>query len=361
MRSTAPAPAVARPRSPASDPVSTSVRTLSSRKNGLPSVRSISRRLSGSRARSVAEQRVEQLLGALGRQRVDPELACSSSCCPQRVPVLGPVVHQEQDPRRRQALDQAVEQRLGLGVDPVEVLEDQQERLDLALAEQEALDRVERPLAPLRRVERLPLRRRRPARPAARGAPAGWLKRAVQRQELPRHLLAHRPRVVPVLDPEVALEQIDHRQIGRRLPVGDRAGLRATSQPCDAMGVRDLPHQSRLPDARLADDGDHLAMPGGGAPERLAELLQLGVPPDEAGEARGRRPPGGASAAGPAPDQLVHLDRRVEPLDRHRTQRRDLDDTPRPAAACRRSAASRPALASCSIRAARCVVWPTAV
>ena len=30
------------------------------------------------------EQGVEQLLGALGRQRVEPELACSRSCCPRR-------------------------------------------------------------------------------------------------------------------------------------------------------------------------------------------------------------------------------------------------------------------------------------
>ena len=54
--------------------------------------------------------------------------------------VLGPVVDEEQQPGGRQALHQAVEQRLGLGVDPVEILEDQQQRLDLALAEQQALD-----------------------------------------------------------------------------------------------------------------------------------------------------------------------------------------------------------------------------
>ena len=70
--------------------------------------------------------------------------------------VLGPVVDQQEEPRGRQALDQAVEQRLGLGVDPVQVLEDQQQRLHLALAQQQALDRVEGALAALRRVERLP-------------------------------------------------------------------------------------------------------------------------------------------------------------------------------------------------------------
>ena len=51
-----------------------------------------------------------------------------------------------------QALDQAVEQRLGLRVDPVEILEDQQQRLPLALAQQELPDRVEGRAAALRRV-----------------------------------------------------------------------------------------------------------------------------------------------------------------------------------------------------------------
>ena len=54
-------------------PVSTRVRTLSSRKNGLPSVRSISSCLSG-RSSGRAEERVQQLVGALGRQGIEPEL-----------------------------------------------------------------------------------------------------------------------------------------------------------------------------------------------------------------------------------------------------------------------------------------------
>ena len=92
----------------------------------------------------------------------------------------------------------------------------------------------------------------------------------------------------------------------------------------DAVGVRHLPHEPRFPDARLADDRHDLAMPGGGPPERLAQLLQLGVPPDEPRQAArgGRGQPG---AAGSGPDQLVDLDRRVQALHRHRPQRRDLD------------------------------------
>jgi len=57
--------------------------------------------------------------------------------------VLGSVVGEEQDPGGGQALHETVEQRLGFGVDPVEVLEDQQQRLDLAFPEKQALDRLE--------------------------------------------------------------------------------------------------------------------------------------------------------------------------------------------------------------------------
>ena len=119
------------------------------------------------------EQRAEELLGALRREGVQPELRVVGPASP-AMRVLRPVVHEEEQPGRRQALDEPVEQRLGLGVDPVEVLEDHQERLHLALAEQEPLDRVERPLAALRGSSAVP--RRVSARHVEQGqeAPAGW-------------------------------------------------------------------------------------------------------------------------------------------------------------------------------------------
>jgi hypothetical protein len=83
----------------------------------------------------LAQQGVEQLFGAFGRQRVDSQLEVVR-LAPPRVLVLGPVVDEEQDAGRRQALNQTVEQRLGLRVDPVEILEDHEERLDLALSEE---------------------------------------------------------------------------------------------------------------------------------------------------------------------------------------------------------------------------------
>jgi hypothetical protein len=44
--------------------------------------------------------------------------------------ILRPIVDEQQQPGGRQAVDEAVQQRLGLGVDPVQVLDQQQERLD---------------------------------------------------------------------------------------------------------------------------------------------------------------------------------------------------------------------------------------
>ena len=68
------------------------------------------------------------------------------------MPVLGTVADEEQDACSWKALDQTVEQRLALPVDPVEILEDQEERGDLTFAEEEALDRVQDALPALRRV-----------------------------------------------------------------------------------------------------------------------------------------------------------------------------------------------------------------
>jgi len=67
------------------------------------------------------------------------------------VAVLGAVVDEEEQARGRQTLDKVLEEGLGLGVDPVQVLEDDKERLDLALTEEQALDRVQCPLPALGR------------------------------------------------------------------------------------------------------------------------------------------------------------------------------------------------------------------
>ena len=49
--------------------------------------------------------------------------------------VLRAVIDQQQEAGRWQALDQGLQKGLRLGVDPVQVLEDDEQRLHLALAE----------------------------------------------------------------------------------------------------------------------------------------------------------------------------------------------------------------------------------
>jgi hypothetical protein len=91
--------------------------------------------------------------------------------------------------QRGQALDQAVERRLCLGVNPVQIFKDQQEWLDLAFAQQHALEPVERALAPLRWVEvakRALLRQHLQQRQEGR---EHVLEGLVEGEHLPGHLL----------------------------------------------------------------------------------------------------------------------------------------------------------------------------
>jgi hypothetical protein len=125
------------------------------------------------------------------------------------VPVLGTVADDEQDARGREALDQAVEQRLALGINPLEIPEEQEEWLDLTLPEEEPLDSVQGPLPALRRVEGTPrgivdraIQQRQERRQQR-------LQRPVQRHEFARHSFANLPLVVALLDAQVCLQQLD--------------------------------------------------------------------------------------------------------------------------------------------------------
>ena len=63
--------------------------------------------------------------------------------------ILGAIVDQKAKPRGREALDEAIEERLRLGIDPLEVLENEQQWLGLGLPEHELLDCLEGALTPL--------------------------------------------------------------------------------------------------------------------------------------------------------------------------------------------------------------------
>src|SRR5580765_1572842 len=145
--------------------------------------------LERSEPRIVAEKRMKQLLRARRGERVHPELGVVGPAAPAMV-VLGAIAHEDEDARGGQALNQAVEECLRLRVDPVQALEDEEQRLLAALAEEEVLHGVERALTALGRVLVLPL--------LVLGGKIEELKEGgqrraqalVEREELSRHLLA---------------------------------------------------------------------------------------------------------------------------------------------------------------------------
>ena len=124
---------------------------LSSMKKGFP--RLTSSRLRGSSAGSSPRRALEQLARTLGRQRVEPQLAVVGLAAPAML-VLGPVVDEQEEPRRRQALDETVQQGLRLGIDPVQVLDDQTQGLRDARGQDHLPEGLVRPLAPQRRIDR---------------------------------------------------------------------------------------------------------------------------------------------------------------------------------------------------------------
>src|SRR5262249_59548380 len=79
----------------------------------------------------VAQKGVQELARALGRERVEPELAVISLASPTML-VLGSIVDQQEQPGGGQTLDQGVKQRPRLVIDPVQVLEDHESGLALA-------------------------------------------------------------------------------------------------------------------------------------------------------------------------------------------------------------------------------------
>ena len=170
----------------------------------------------------------------------------------------------------------------------MEVLEQNHQRLYLALAQDQALDPVENPLSALGRVETLPglVLDRNVEQPQDRRDRG--LELPVERQELACDFLAHLPGGVSWLDREVRPEELDDGKVVRCLPVGHRAGFE--DQPAlGAVGLAELPVEPRFADAGLPHDGHHLPVTGSYACERLAEVVQFGLAPHEAVQAPGRR------------------------------------------------------------------------
>ena len=194
-----------------------------------------------------------------------------------RVPVLGTIAHEAEQTRRSERLDQAVEQGLRLAVDPVEILEDQEERLLARLPHHQSLYGVEGALAPLWRVQGAP--RSIVDGHVEQGQEGGerGLQCAIQGEELARDPLADGARIIPVLNREVALEEVDDGAVAHRLTVGQRGDLEDLP-PIEAMRRSELPGigglgagTAQAADGALLDGGEELGLHGVGEQGDLVE------------------------------------------------------------------------------------------
>ena len=239
----------------------------------MPSVRAIRSCCERRQAGVVPQQGLQELVGARRRQRVEPQLRVVGLAAP-AVLVLRAVVDQEQEPGRRQALDQAVEQGLRLGIDPVQILEDQQQRLHLAFAQQHALERRRGCAggAAADRACRNGLSSGRASSSASSAGRVSW--RASSSVSTCPVTLARMVRASSrVLDMAVALEQVDDREVGRGLAVGHRGAL----QHPPALGVVGV--DELIDQARLAHPGlPHQRPPPGRARRRPAPGPGAGPP-----------------------------------------------------------------------------------
>ena len=158
--------------------------------------------------------------------------ACSRSCCPRRAGTRAGSSRAGAAAPSGRLSTRLSRNAWRLGVDPVQVLEDQEERLHLALPQEQALDGLERALAPLGGSSACHCGSSR-ARRAARGRRERAAPRAASSvSSLPVTFSRILRASSPALDLEVGLEQVDHRQVAsspsRRRP----SPLSRTSQPC---------------------------------------------------------------------------------------------------------------------------------
>jgi hypothetical protein len=180
--------------------------------------------LEGGQAGIGSHQRVEQCLHAGRRQPVEAELGVTGPVGP-RMLILGPIRHEEHDPRRRQGVDQRVQQGLRLGIDPLHVVHHHDHGTAPTLSKQQEPDRIEGALAPLRGVQ---------------GEPSAVVDRHVEqcqqrrsyreqglvdRDQCVRHSPGRGRRVVRILQPEVRAQQARDRPVKAVAAVGCRRAL----------------------------------------------------------------------------------------------------------------------------------------
>ena len=273
------------------------------------------------RADRIPEQRVDQFPRVVHAQGVQPELAVVGLAAPV-VAVARPVVGQQHDRGGRHAVGQRVEERLRLGVQPLQILEDQQQRAIAALAQQEPFDRVERALPADVGVHLLQggdeLRMAEQSQHV--GQPVFQV--TVERDHAAGHFFVQAPLVVLRLNAEVAAQEFDQRQIRGPAAVG-----LTESGEHEAGRFREQPEfveQPRLAHARLTHHAHDLPASAARLFAKLFEVVDLFLAAHEARQPA-RRGHLQAGAQRPDPEHLVDVQRPADALDLGRAQIAELE------------------------------------
>ena len=133
--------------------------------------------------------------------------------------IFGTIVHQQQEFRGPDGIGQQIQQLLGLLVDPVEVLEDHHQRLIQTLAQHDAFDRLQRaplPDLPVHLSQRIvALDDSKEAEQVGQRV----FQASIEDRDLAGDFFAALAFIVRSRNVEVVAQQIDYRQICRRLAV----------------------------------------------------------------------------------------------------------------------------------------------
>lgn len=190
-----------------------------------------------------------ECLGGCRGQRIEAKLGVVSFAHP-AVVIFGTVANEQEHTGGRQTLNQAILEHLRLTVDPVEALDDQEQGLDLALPYQQMRDGVHDPLTALGRIEALPPGVFNRHLQEHQECGQDRLQGCLQRLELVGDLVTSRLQIIPRVELNIGLEQVDDREIRASLAVGVRTGLEAQLS-MGQVGAHELVAQAGLAYAGL--------------------------------------------------------------------------------------------------------------
>jgi hypothetical protein len=170
-------------------------------------------------------------------------------------------------------IGEKIKQRLGFSIDPVQVFEDQEKRAIEALAMNQAPDRVASATPPDRGIHLVEWTFTVVHAEQSEQVRHRLLEGAVESEHSSGDFFTLRTFVVLIVDPEIAFQQLDDRQIGGGASVRDGKGLHHES--IVLRHCLEFVKQARFANARFRHDRDDLSMAIARKCKGALELFQL--------------------------------------------------------------------------------------